>query len=257
MSIIIDQNIKTAMQMTCPISISETDCCHKVKPVVIFNYMQDLAAKSIEHYDSNFSCEELLKKGLGWFLIRYRIEFDEIPKDVKELLVKTECRGAWKMTTFRDFEVFDNTSGLRILRGSSSWFIVDLNKKSVVNIAQEYPEFLKFEKREDDLVLQKLRTIDNFDFEKEFTVRYDDIDMNNHVNNTVYITWALETLDYDFRTTHDLKTLDIYFKHEVKYGDNVLSQVKIDKDNNISRHVIKNASTGEELCLLQAEFVIS
>ena len=256
MSIIFDKSTeKTAMQMICPVSISETDCCHKVKPVVIFNYMQDLAAKSIIYYNSNFSCEELLQKGLGWFLIRYRIEFDTCPKDVKELLVKTECRGAWKMTTFRDFEVYDNTTGNRILRAGSSWLIVDLNNKSVVNISQEYPEFLKFEKREDDLVLQKLRAIDRVDGEKVFTVRYDDIDVNNHVNNTVYIAWALETLGYDFRTQHDLKSLDIYFKHDVKYGEDIVSQVNIDKDNLISHHVIKNASTGEELCLLKAEFV--
>lgn len=255
MPIIIDETKNTTLQMVCPVSIAETDCCHKVKPVVIFNYMQDLAAKSIDKYDKNFSCEELLKKGLGWFLIRYRIEFDSCPKDVKDLLVKTECRGASKMTTFRDFEVYDNSTGERILRAGSSWLIVDLNNKSVVNISQAYPQFLSFEKRDDDLVLQKLRSIDSVDFEKEFSVRYDDIDMNNHVNNTVYITWALETLGYDFRTSHDLKSLDIYFKHEVKYGDKVLSQVCIDEENLISRHVIKNASTGEELCLLKAQYV--
>ena len=53
--------------------------------------------------------------------------------------------------------------------------------------------------------------------------------MNGHVNNTVYVTWAMEALDYDFRIQHKLKTLDIYFKHEVKYGDDILSIVKTDK----------------------------
>lgn len=255
MSIVINESKKETLQMICPISISETDCCHRVKPVVIFNYMQDLAAKSIDNYDKKFSCEELLKKGLGWFLIRYRIEFDKNPKDVKELLVKTECRGASKMTTFRDFEVFDNVTGERILRAGSSWLIVDLNNKSVINISQEFPDFLKFEKREDDVILQKLRSVETVDLEKVFSVRYDDIDMNNHVNNTVYITWALETLDYDFRTKYDLKCLDIYFKHEAKYGDDIISQVSLDRENLISRHVIKSVSTGEELCLLKAEYV--
>ena len=42
------------------------------------------------------------------------------------------------------------------------------------------------------------------------------LDLNGHVNNTVYITWAMEALDYEFRSKHKLKTLDIYFKHEVK-----------------------------------------
>lgn len=255
MPIVIDESNKATLQMVCPVSISETDCCHRVKPVVIFNYMQDLAAKSIDNYNKNFSCEELLKKGFGWFLIRYRIEFDANPKDVKELLVKTECRGVSRMTTFRDFEVFDNVTGDRILRAGSSWLIVDLDNKSVINVAQEYPEFLQFEKRIDDVVLQKLRPIETVDIEKVFRVRYDDIDMNNHVNNTVYISWALETLDYNFRSTHNLKSLDIYFKHEAKYGDEILSQVSFDKDRLTSKHIIKSISTGEELCMLKAEFV--
>lgn len=240
----------TKLEAVFKVSISETDCMNNVKPVVIFNYMQDLAARSIETYDRRYSCEELLKNNRGWFLIRYRIEFENYKIPVKELLVKTECRGVQKMTTYRDFDVFDNLTGERILRASSSWFIVDINKKSVVNIQQEYPGFLEYEKRDNDIVLRKLRPIESFDSEKSFHVRYDDLDLNNHVNNTVYIAWALEALDYDFRISHRLKSVDIYFKHEAKYGDDIVSQVKYDNENSLTEHLIRNA-VGEELCILR------
>ncbi len=246
---------QTTLDTVCDVSISEKDCRNMVKPVVIFNYMQDLAANSIDTYDSKFSCEELLKRNQGWFLIRYGIEFDDYQGDIKELKVHTECRGAQKMATYRDFEVFDNQTGDRILRASSSWFIVDLAKKSVVNIQQEYPDFLKFEKRENDIVLKKLRPIDRIDAEKVFHVRYDDLDINKHVNNTVYIGWALEALDYDFRSSHKLKTLDIYFKHEVSYGEDIKSQVKYDSENSVTEHLIKNAATGDDLCLLEMKWI--
>ena len=145
--------------------------------------------------------------------------------------------------------------GKRILKAASSWFVVDLESKSVINIQQEYPEFLRYEKREDDLTLAKLKSVEDFDNEKIFHVRYDDLDINNHVNNTVYINWALEALDYEFRSSHSLKTLDIYFKHEVKYGDDIVSKVRIDKENLVTEHVILNAATAEEVCLLRAEHV--
>ena len=245
---------QTTLDRVFPVSISEKDCRNMVKPVVIFNYMQDLAANSISTYDKNFSCEELLSRNQGWFLIRYRIEFDDYNSGIDELKVHTECRGAQKMTTFRDFEVFDNKTGDRILRASSSWFIVDMVKKSVVNIEQQYPEFLKFEKRANDIELKKLRPIDRVDSEKIFHVRYDDLDINNHVNNTVYIAWALEALDYEFRHSHRLKTIDIYFKHEVSYGEDIVSQVKYDSESLVTGHLIKNAATNEELCLLRVEW---
>jgi medium-chain acyl-[acyl-carrier-protein] hydrolase len=251
---ITQENEKYTLSETFPISIAETDCTHRVKPVVIFNYMQDVAEKSIDKIGHDMSCSELLKKGLGWFLIRYRIEFDFQPCDVNEIEILTESRGCQKMTAYRDFEVFEKTSGNRILRATSSWLIVDLVKKSVVNIKNEFQNFFDFQKREDDLSLRKLRTIDRVDFEKVFSVRYDDLDINKHVNNTVYITWALEALDYDFRANYGLKSLDIYFKHEAKYGEDVISQVKINQEDLTTEHVIKNKVTGEELCLLRAKF---
>ena len=238
-----------------PVSIAEADCMHRIKPVLFFNHMQELAASAIEKYDIRYGWEELLKKGLAWFLIKYRVEFDSFPTDVNKIKVVTESRGCRRMNAFRDFEVFDEISGERILRASSCWFVVDINNKSVVNIQKEFPEFLHYEDREDDLQFQKFKAFEVADSEKTFHVRYDDLDINNHVNNTVYITWALEALDCEYRKSHNIKAMDIYFKHEIGYGEDVISQVKYDNENNVTEHIIKNAKTGEELCLLRAEFV--
>ena len=245
---------RTTLEGIYPVSISEIDRQYNLKPAVLFNYMQDLAAKGITYYDEKYSWDELYKKGLGWFLIRYRVEFDNYPVHVSEITIHTESRGCQRLNAYRDFEAFDKVTGKRLLRGMSSWMIVDLKNKSVQNIQSEYPDFPSFEKREDDLELRKLRSIDRVDDEKLFHVRYDDLDINNHVNNTVYITWAMEVLDYEFRASHCLKTIDIYFKHDVKYGEDIISHVKYDKENLTTEHVIKNASTGEELCFIKAQY---
>lgn len=253
--ITIKPEIKYCIENIYPVSMSEEDMNYCVKPAALLNFMQDLAAKSIAHIGYEYSVDGLLERGLGWFLIRYRIEFDDYPREVKNIKVQTECRGVNKMTTYRDFECFDADTGKRLLRSVTSWYIVDLKNKSLVNISQEFPDFLVFEKREDDLVLSKIRPIKDYDSEKVFHVRYDDLDMNGHVNNTVYITWAMEALDFDFRSKHKLKNLDIYFKHEVCYGDDIVSLVKYNKENMTTEHLIKNNATGDEVCLLKAEFV--
>ncbi len=255
MTIVINEGTSlVTLERNYPVSISEIDRQYMLKPAVLFNFMQDLAAKSIDHYGHQYCWDELYKKGLGWFLIRYRVEFDDYPVNVSGLKIQTESRGCNRMTAYRDFEVFDCNSNRRYLRASSSWFIVNLENKSVVSIQNEYPDFLRYEKREDDLTLRKLSSFETFDFQKVFHVRYDDLDINDHVNNTVYITWAMEVLDYKFRSSHKLKTMDIYFKHEVKYGDDIISQVRYDMENLSTEHVIKNVNTGEELCLLRFEY---
>ena len=62
-----------------PVSIAEADCMHRIKPVLLFNHMQELAAAGIEKYDIRYGWESLLKQGYAWFLIRYRVEFDSFP----------------------------------------------------------------------------------------------------------------------------------------------------------------------------------
>ncbi len=236
-----------------PVSIAEADCTGRVKPVILLNYMQDVADKSINKCNANLGYEDIVKKGLGWFLIRYRVEFDSDLKNIEELKVQTENRGAQRLNAYRDFEVFDNISGKRILRATTSWMLVDIESKSLVNISKDYPKLINFEKREDDLILQKLKSPETINSEKIFSVRFDDLDVNNHVNNTVYVAWALEALDFEFRKTNTIKNIDIYYKHEAKYGDDIISQVKY--ENKTTEHLIRNAKTNEELCLLKIEYV--
>ena len=56
-----------------------------------------------------------------------------------------------------------------------------------------------------------------------------------------------------FRKTNTIKNIDIYYKHEAKYGDDIISQVKY--ENKTTEHLIRNAKTNEELCLLKIEYV--
>ena len=102
------------------------------------------------------------------------------------------------------------------------------------------------------IIKDKIKPIQRVDNELTFSVRYDDIDVNTHVNNSNYIIWAFETLDIDFRSNKKLKTLDMMYKKEIKYGSRVISQVEI--DGNITNHLLKNADTNEEICLVMAEW---
>jgi len=113
-------------------------------------------------------------------------------------------------------------------------------------------KFEKDEKREDDLNFLKVHPLDRIDYSQEFKVRYDDIDVNKHVNNMNYIVWAFEALPKEFRDNYKLKILDMVYKKEIQYGNTVLSEVQI--DDNIVKISVKNKNSNEELCAIQAEF---
>ena len=237
---------------TVKIRYSEMDCDLVLKPSALLQFLQDLASDNAESLGFGYSY--IIKHNLAWFLLKYRLEFDDYPEGIYDLTIKTEPRGYNKMFAFRDFYISHNEK--LIGRVTSSWTLVDLSTKSMANASEVLASnqyMVQHEKREDDLNYGKIRLPEKFDIEKTFEVRFDDLDVNRHVNNANYIVWGFEPLDFNFRRAHKLKTVDMLFKKEITHGSKVLSLVAI--NNNTTTHVLKNAETGEELCLINAEWI--
>ena len=237
---------------TVKIRYSEMDCDMVLKPSAMLQFLQDLASDNAEQLDFGYSY--IIKHNLAWFLLKYRLEFDNYPEGIYDLTIKTEPRGYNKIFAFRDFYIYHRD--ICIGRAASTWSLVDINTKSMVNCADVLADnkyMVQHEKREDDLNYGKIKLPEKFDIEKIFEVRFDDLDVNRHVNNANYIVWAIEPLDFEFRRSHKLKTVDMMFKKEITYGAKVLSEVAI--NDNTTIHAVKNAETGDELCLIKAEWV--
>ncbi len=234
------------------IRYSEIDFNQVLKPSVLLNFLQDLASDNAEVLGFGYSY--IIKHNLAWFLLKYHMEFENYPSNIYDLKIKTEPRGYNKHFAFRDFEIFDNEK--LIGRVASTWSLVDLTTKSIVSVPEIFSEnsYMKpFTKRESDLVYKKVHPPKQINTEKIFEVRFDDIDVNMHVNNANYIVWAFEPLALNFRRSKKLKTLDMVFKKEITYGNKILSQVEIIE--NTTNHILKNLETGEELCLISAKWI--
>lgn len=241
---------------TYPIKYYEVDVNMVLKPSALLNILQDMATVNAEMLGFGYSFTH--PKNYGWFLIKYRMEFDDYPHDLDDVIIKTESRGVSKIIANRDFEIWTPDNKKRLGRVASQWMMLDLSTKSVLSFAKVAPHLEQFEKRETDLQFQKFVPIcssEKVDFKKTFEIRYDDIDVNQHVNNANYIVWAFETLPYEFREGHKLKTLDIVYKKEIAFGHNVISGVNLDEQTKTSLHVLKNASNDEELCFVNAQWV--
>lgn len=235
-----------------PIKYNEMDFNRVLKPSALLNYLQDLATNNAELL--GFGPSFVFPKNYAWFLIKYRMEFDQYPCALDELVIKTEARGISKIIANRDFEIC-TCNEKRLGRIASNWMMIDVENKSILPLAKVVDFMPAFEKRENDLQFEKIKPIENVDYEKTFEIRFDDIDVNQHVNNANYIIWALELLPYEFKSEHRIKTLDIVYKKEIAYGNDVISQVEFDKKNNTTTHVLKNSTTDEELCFLNVEWV--
>lgn len=229
----------------------EKDLNRNLKPVSMFNFMQDVASMAAESHD--FGISYIFSHNLAWFVLKYKLIIYKHINDMEEIEVKTESRGATKLFAGRDFYFY--YKGEVFAKACSLWALVDFDTKKMVKPQDVLKDRIPtFEKREDDLEYDKIPPIDENNtniFKKDFRIRFDDIDVNRHVNNANYLAWALETIDYNFKCQNRVKTIDVYYKKDIAYDGKIISYADVDMENLISVHSIKNMNTNEELCSLK------
>lgn len=233
------------------IRYSDIDMNGYVKPSSLFNFFQDIATDSAEKLGFGYSY--LYPKDLIWVLLKYRIEFSRYPSRIKNLRLITEPRGYHRLFAYRNFELLESNTSL--LKASSLWGLLNFKTMNMVNVESVLSEsgsLKKYIPNEKDLSFGKITNLTRIDFEEEFKVRYNDLDINMHANNSNYITWGLEPLAYEFRKEHELKNIDMLFKKEIKPATTFKVQVQL--QDKTSLHVIKSLED-EDLCLIKCEWI--
>lgn len=218
---------------------------NELKPFALLHYFEDVAYLNAESYGFGHSVTSA--KNLYWFVVKYHLKFEELPQAWEKIKIKTWPRKNGGIQCLRDFEIYSE-DGRKTGVASSAWVLVSVDSKRPVNPFKtlEFPNLP--EEKALETSFEKIPPVLKVDYEKTFEIRFDDLDINRHVNNANYIAWATETLPYDFRVENSLAEVEIQYKKECTYGMVVLSQVEYDEEKNITLHSLKNAASLENLC---------
>lgn len=220
-----------------------------LKESSLLNFLQDIATLSAESL--GFGPSFVFENNYAWVVLKYHIEIYEELKNLSSIKLKTLPRGVSKLYAFRDFEIY-NSDEKCIGKAISTWALIDMETRRLLPMQKVLDFMPAFEKRENDLEYGKVDSFDVVTLSKTFDVRFDDIDVNRHANNSNYIVWALETLPDDFRLKHWAKNIDIKYRKEVGLGASVRSDVFVGE--NYTLHKILDCSNDEELCSLKIEW---
>ncbi len=189
-----------------------------VRLPVLCCFMQEAAYHHAEHLELGHS--HLSSRNYGWVLARQRIEVSQLPKWGDAVKLRTWPSGRDRLFFYRDFEITDGSGNL-VLRASTAWFVIDIDKRERVAsdfyLTSELPEVGTgvFESKLGRL--KSCRCVDG----KSVTVNYGDLDMNGHVNNVRYIEWVLNSLPLEFHQAHCIQSLEVNYLAEAVYGHEV------------------------------------
>ena len=196
---------------------------------------------------------ELRRRGLTWVLGRLRIVVAEPIRWGQTLEVQTWPSGVVRSAAWRDFRMIRD--GRAIGQATSVWFAVDWQKRVPVRPQELLPERLHAVLPHEVSLSQNLEELTIVPtLEHAFAVRRADIDLNQHVTASSYLTWAMETVPEDHLKSRRLAGLDVQYLEECRFGDTVVAGAA-PCDSQELLHRIARQSDGLELARLQSTWV--
>ena len=233
-------------QETYQIRSYEVDCHHRLSVLALFNFMQEIASRHAEAL--GVSIQQLLSENYTWLLSRLKIRIASFPGWKDQIVLRTWPSGTRRLFALRDFEILDKDHQ-PVAAAISAWLVLDVQKHRPVRIAP-FVERLKPLEGNHILpdTLDKLPGLDSRTHEKQFVVRHRDLDINQHVNNVIFVEWLLESIPAGVLNTSALAELEINFLAEAFYEDHILAAYHFqDSDNTQCLHSIIRQNDGQEL----------
>jgi len=204
-----------------------------MRPIMIMNELQGLAGKHADLLGAGR--ETCFAHGVAWVVTHMFVDIIDMPRAKEKLIYSTWPSVSGAVRSERDFEIRDDKGNLKI-RAISQWVLIDLNTRRPVRISDYFPTWSGLPERvwerefdkAGDFIPTKTRVM---------ACRYDDIDVNQHINNAVYTVWATESVGFKYRNEHKLRGIDVYFEREIS-PDTPTVHIEVACEDTISRHKI-------------------
>lgn len=209
----------------------ETDKNGELRLLSFFNLLQQVAGMNAEEIGTGKSFAE--EKGVFWVAVKYHAKIMQLPTSESNISIKTWISAQGLMTVIREFVLSVGDTVCAVV--ASEWAL--LNKENLRPV--KIKDYFSADKIMSDTVMKdKFSQIvagENSCFAKTFEIRYDDIDVNQHVNNSVYPLWASESVPAEFRAIHTVQEIEVRFKKPACSGKVV---VHTEIENNVTIHTI-------------------
>ncbi|MFZ0390936.1 MAG: acyl-ACP thioesterase domain-containing protein [Calditrichia bacterium] len=228
----------------------EVDFRGDLKLTGLINYFQSAAGEHAAIL--GVSVQDLFRRNRTWVLSRNHIVLYNRAGMGEKLRLKTWPSGLMTRYALRDYQFFNQQNQL-IAAGTTSWMVVDLNKRRPVQFDKEFASFPRDPERAlaDDFSALPEHTIPG---EKlNFRVRLHDLDINHHVNNVSYLEWAMESLPQDFLISHKIKELEVSYRAEIFMGETVESAC-LPLEEGLWHHQLYRASDQKEIARLRTKW---
>lgn len=169
---------------------------------------------------AGFGIIDIPNTHLSWVQLNWEVQIFRRLKYGENVIIKTWARTSSKVSTLRDFEVYDSNNNLTCI-ATTRWTLVNADTQSITKITDDIINRYSPEEKAvfPDFTFKKLEEPTEFSNEYVYTTQRRDIDVNKHMHNLNYLDLAYETLPEDIYLNSNFDNIEIMYKTAILLGD--------------------------------------
>lgn len=211
-----------------------TDSKGFLAPNQLLLLMQEVAWAHVDKH--HIGWDYLSQFNQFWALTRMHVKIIRMPKWNETVTVKTWGKLSELVTHYRDHEITDQEGNV-IVAATSTWVILDFTTGKPQRV-ENLPTYLYVNEHRNAIVenAPKIKAL-NFPAEERIykPVVFSDIDVNQHVNNSKYLQFTIDSFDFNYVKDHHLSEIFLNFIWQAKQGDfYAVQSVEIESNNFIT-----------------------
>ena len=209
------------MKMKIPFDMADMNGHIKLPDVILLS----LQVSGMQSIELGVSDKTILEDyNLVWIITDYDIEVARLPRFAEEITIETEALSYNRLFCYRRFTIYDE-AGQGLIHMMATFVLMDRDSRKVHAVESEIvaPYQSDFDKK---LIRGPKYESLNEPVSKDYHVRFYDLDMNGHVNNSKYLDWIFEVMGADFLTQYIPKKINLKYVKEVRPGGVITSAVE-------------------------------
>lgn len=209
------------MKMKIPFDMADMNGHIKLPDVVLLS----LQVSGMQSIELGVSDKAILENyNLVWIITDYDIEVVRLPRFAEEITIETEALSYNRLFCYRRFTIYDE-AGQELIHMMATFVLMDRASRKVHAVEPEIvaPYQSDFDKK----LIRGPKYESLYEpVSKDYHVRFYDLDMNGHVNNSKYLDWIFEVMGAEFLTHYIPKKINLKYVKEVRPGGVITSAVE-------------------------------
>lgn len=170
---------------------------------------------------NGFGIDDLIKNGNTWVLSRLAIDMTRFPVLGENIVIHTWIEENYDFMSDRKIVFYDEANTI-IGTASTIWAVLNIETRKPMPLSEiNGIDTIALGERGFDIdIAARIRCADSTEVETR-TVRYSDLDINNHVTSVKYIEWTYDAIGVEILKDRQFLSLVVNYQNEVLYGEKV------------------------------------